>query len=172
MSDEGVFFDNAQWHNIPQGSLAALYCDGRFAAPSNAATVLHLPGARRITVLGDYRNASILDWEPGDVQTPATLRGFVRGRKAVSQMAIVYCDRAQAAETWNALTEGSDTNLRDYALWWISTLDEVTWPVAALAQNLASVWGAPIPESQLWANQNMPGVNGTSDRSNLFLPFR
>lgn len=170
--DEGVFFDNVLWGNIPQGSLAALYLDGRWPAPPNAATVLHSPGVRRITVTGNYKEASIIDFEPGDVTSTQRLRRFVRGRRASGELAIVYSDRADAADTWDGLTEGADTNLRDYAKWWISTLDEINWSADELSANLHASWDAPIPPSQLWANQNMPGINGTSDRSNLFLPFR
>lgn len=172
-ADHGVFFDNVLWHNIQPGSLAALYADGRYTAPAIAESALGLTGARRITVLGNYQIASIIDFEPGNAAyDPKTLRRFTRGRRNLGADSITYCDRADAAETWHALTEGTDTNLRDYTLWWISTLDGVPWTAEELAADLATNWGAPIPASRIWANQNIRGIGGTSDRSNLFLPFR
>jgi hypothetical protein len=162
------FYDAATWQNIPHGSAACLAVDGIYAAPASAPGDLGLTDVRRITVLGDYRNASIVDWEAGDPAFSAVaLRKFVRGRRAVGQRAIVYCDRAVAREAWQDLTEGTDARLRDYAEWWISTLDGIKRTADQLAAELAGTWGAPIPAAKIWADQHTGGMTAKVDTSTL-----
>lgn len=165
--------DDIDWRNITPGSLVALDQDGLYAAPPNAPRQINAADARWITVYGNYRASSIVDWEPGNpVYTSQGLRRFVRGRRYMQEEAITYLDRADAHDAWMALTEGTDTNLRDYTMWWIATLDNTLWSPQQLAEDLAVNWGAPIPASKIWANQNVRGINGQPDVSNLFLPFR
>ena len=163
------FYDAATWQNIPHGTSACLYGDGRYAAPADAPKILGLTQYRIITVTGDYRIAGAIDFEPGNpCYDPRTLRRYVRGRRNSGHRARVYCDRADASEAWHGLTEGTDTNLRDYAEWWISTLDGTDWTPDELAADLASRWGAPIPAGKLWGNQNRGGMTAPYDESNLF----
>jgi hypothetical protein len=162
------FYDAATWQNIPHGAAACLAVDGIYAAPASAPADLGLTDHRWITVDGDYRNASIIDWEKGDPAfSDRKLRRFVRGRRAAGQRAIVYCDRADAREAWQALTEGDDVRLRDYAEWWISTLDGVKRTAEQLAAELRDAWGAPIPASQIWACQHTGGMTAKVDTSTL-----
>lgn len=166
------FYDSADWPVIPHGTAAALYVDGEFRAPPTAPAQLQLTAARWITVAGDYRQASILDWEPGNpCYSPAGLRRHVRGRRALDMEAWVYCDRADAAEALAALVDWGTGDLAAYdgLFWWISTLDGENWTADTLAADLASRFHAPIHPDRIAANQyaNL----GNTDISRTFLTF-
>lgn len=169
----GVFFDAATWQDIPRGSDAALYGDGRYTAPSDAPAILELNRHRLITVTGAWQRCSIIDYERlNPAYHPVTLRAFVRGRKKRKLDAIVYCNESTAAEAVRALADSRD-ELGKYPglLWWIATLDGVSRSAAELCTTLATEWDAPeITTANLWANQ-WTGT-ATVDRSNRFLLWR
>src|SRR5215467_12207016 len=92
------FYDSARWLSIPHGVRAALGRDGEWAASLDAPAKLELVDHRWITVFSDYRNCSIQDLLEQPWATGPMVRKFVRGRRARGMDAIVYVDRAQAAE--------------------------------------------------------------------------
>lgn len=167
------FYDASNWENIPHGSDAMLYRDGRFNAPLTAPESLSLNRHRWITVTGDYRNCSVVDYEMFEpVYFPAGLRGFVRGRRSLSMDAIVYCNKSTAAEAVAALKDFGHGNLINYSklYWWIATLDGIELTQAELARQMASTWEAPeITEKNLYADQYLD--DGLKDTSNLFMPW-
>lgn len=151
------FKDSSDWRNIPHGSDAALYKDGAFEAPPDAPERLELHRVRWITVIGDYRRAGIVDWEPGnEVFTPPGLRGYVRGRRGMNTRARIYTDRADAAEAVAALRDFGHGELLQYGglMWWIATLDDLFETAEEIAADLAANWGAPeITADKIWADQ-------------------
>lgn len=168
------FADSARWEAIPPGSWAALYADGEFAAPQSAQRLFR--GVRHYTVWGNWRIAKIIDWEPGNpCFTPAALRRFVRGRRALGEDAVVYCDRADAAEALAALHDFGHGELANYSglMFDIATLDGADWSAIELADDLARNWDAPIPAAAIWANQYVTraGPDGPYDVSRLFGRF-
>ena len=154
------FYDAAIWQNLRGVSSAVLYADGEFAVSSADQASLGLARARHITVTGNGHIASIIDGRPDNPLSPAQVRGFVRERRALSQHAIIYTPRSWAAEYLAWLNDDGHGRLGEYEhlLWWISTLDNVAWTVESLAAELANNWDAPIPESAIWACQNVPGA--------------
>jgi len=110
------FYDSTQPNLIPAGSHACLYYDGDYAA--NPAEAKRFAAVRWITVLGDYRNCGIADYEQGNAvySEPGALRAYVEGRKNMGTRARVYCDRANLPKVRSAL-EGLNY------LVWIGTLD-------------------------------------------------
>lgn len=87
------FFDSVNPALIPYGAAACIYWDGDFAAAPTATA--RFTRVRWITVLGDWRAASIADFEAGNEVfiRPGALVDFVEGRHAIGKRAIVYCDR-------------------------------------------------------------------------------
>lgn len=168
------FYDAVSWTEIPHGSMAALYFDGRFAAPPNTPKALSLARHRWITVTGNYRDCSIADLLEQPGYTPGKLRGFVRGRRGLGMDAIIYSDRAQAAEGLAALRDFGHGDLAEYAhlWWWISTLDGIDLDAEELARELRDSWGADIPASSLWGHQwtQLPSIGpaATLDVSRLY----
>ena len=142
MSD---FHDSARVGLIPGGA-AALYHDGRFAATPEQAK--RFSRVRWITVIGDYRNCGIIDYEPGEADyTPGRLRAFVQGRKDMNCRARVYCNRSDLAGAQKAV-EGLPVE------WWISTLD---------GNKLHAGW-----IQGLWAVQYAGGMTAQYDTSVLY----
>lgn len=154
------FYDAATWQHLRGVSAAALYADGEFAVSAADQASLGLARARHITVTGNGRIASIIDGRPDNPLSPAQVRGFVRERRALSQHAIIYTPRSWAAEylAWLADDGHGQLGAYEHLLWWISTLDNVAWTAQGLAAELAQNWDAPIPESRIWACQNVPGT--------------
>lgn len=171
-----VFYDSAQWSLIQSRTDAALYNDGQFRAPVDAPNRLGLKDWRWITVTGDWRKASIVDYEKfNPVYNPAGLRGFVRGRRSLQMDAIVYCNESTAAEAIAALRDFGHGSLLEYdkLFWWIATLDEIQRTPEELCQQLAADWDAPeITIRRLWGNQWGQVEGGQVDISNRFLDWR
>jgi hypothetical protein len=166
------FYDSARWPLIPEGVTAALGHDGEFAAPADAPAKLHLKDHRWITVRADYRNCSIQDVMEQPWVTPAMVRGFVRGRKGLGMDAIMYVDRAQAAEAVAYLWDFGNGELLAYPrlYWWVATFPERFDTPEALAAELAGQWEAPeITADRIWANQHTDA--GSYDVSTLYLPW-
>lgn len=165
-----LVFDAATWENLPRHSSLLLYADGNFKAPVDAPKVLFAARVRYITVTGDFTRAGVLDWEPGNpCFYPGGVRSFVRGRRAASEVARVYCDRANAAESVAALRDFGNGDLLAYPglVWHIATLDGHLPTAEELAADLAENWGAPeITEDRIWACQY--ATNGLYDTSVLF----
>lgn len=170
------FFDAAIWRNLPSDADLTLYCDGEFAAPKDAAVTLRAKETRQITVTGDWRNASIVDYEKfNPVYNPPGLRGFVRGRRSVDEDAILYFNESTAAEAISALRDFGNGTLLAYRnlYYWIATLDGIERSAEELVTLLADKWDAPeINLSNLWGNQFGQGPAGAYDISNRFLPWR
>lgn len=171
-----AFYDAADWQHIPHDSDVALYCDGNFAAPPAAADELGAKRVRLITVTGNWRNASIVDYEKfNPVYFPAGLRAFVRGRRSQDMDAIVYCNQSTAAEAISALRDFGFGTLLKYPklYWWIATLDDIEISAVDLVRQLASHWDAPeITLANLWANQWGQGEGGLYDISRRYLSWR
>jgi len=111
------FYDSADWRKIPRGhTAAALYYDGDFRAP--AAAQDEFATTRWITVLGDWRNCGIADFEQGNevYSRPGALRAYVVGRKSLGLRARVYCDRANLPKVRQLLVD-------ETYLVWVATLD-------------------------------------------------
>jgi hypothetical protein len=114
------FYDSVSPLLIPSGSNACLYYDGLYKVaqpvPKNISS--RFTAIRWITVLGDYKNCGIADYELGNevFGVPGKLRAWVQGRISNGMRARVYCDRDNVArvqeETAGLLHE-----------WWIGTLD-------------------------------------------------
>ena len=159
------FYDSTRPWLIPAGTKAAvLYFDGLYGtAGRNSDHLFEL--VRWITVTGDALHCGIADYEPRNpvFEQPGILRGWAEYRISNQQRARVYVQRSLAAR---ALAELGPAARDPRCLFWIPTGDNRTWTAGQLAADLATNWAAPIPPSQLWANQNVPG--GTWDRSNLF----
>lgn len=111
-----TFYDSAQWKKLPRGAAVCVYYDGDFAAPAAAQDEFFT--TRWITVLGDWRNAGIADFEQGNevYSKPGALLEWVRGRKSLGLRARVYCDRDNLPKV-RALLKG------ETYLVWIGTLD-------------------------------------------------
>jgi hypothetical protein len=110
------FYDSTQPAEIPAGAHACLYFDGDYAATPEQAE--RFAATRWITVLGDYSNCGIADFEAGNevYSQPGALRAFVQGRKNMNVRARVYCDLS------NLPTVRSELDGLDYLVW-LSTLD-------------------------------------------------
>jgi hypothetical protein len=105
------FYDSTQPAKIPAGSHACLYFDGDYAA--TPADAKRFAATRWITVLGDYRNCGIADFEAGNevFSKPGALRAFVEGRKSMNVRARVYCDLS------NLPTVRSELGGLEYLVW-------------------------------------------------------
>lgn len=110
------FYDSTQPAEIPEGAHACLYFDGDYAATATQAK--RFVATRWITVLGNYRNCGIADFEQGNevYSKPGALRAFVQGRKSMNVRARVYCNRS------NLPTVRSELEGLEYLVW-LSTLD-------------------------------------------------
>jgi hypothetical protein len=110
------FYDSTQPDLIPAGTHACLYYDGEFAATPEQAR--RFAAVRWITVLGNYADCGIADFEAGNAvfSKPGALRSFVEGRHKMGVRARVYCDRA------NLPTVRSELDGLTYLVW-IGTLD-------------------------------------------------
>ncbi len=110
------FYDSTQPAEIPEGAHACLYFDGDYAAAP--AQAKRFAATRWITVLGDYRNCGIADFEAGNevYAQPGALRAYVEGRLGMNVRARVYCDLA------NLPTVRSELEGLQYLVW-LSTLD-------------------------------------------------
>ncbi len=110
------FYDSTQPDLIPEGSHACLYFDGDYAATAEQAK--RFAAVRWITVLGNYRNCGIADFEAGNevFSQSGALRAFVEGRRGMGVRARVYCDQA------NLPTVRSELDGLEYLVW-LSTLN-------------------------------------------------
>lgn len=150
------FFDAANWPAIPRGSSAMLYQDGQYAAPADAPAQLGLQRARWITVVNNYRRCGAIDLFEQPWWSPALLRSYVRGRRAMDARARVYTDEAAAAEQVAALRDSPGGQLLAYPglVWWVATLDGRQLTADQLAAELANQWDAPeITADRIWAHQ-------------------
>lgn len=85
-------YDSSAPTRIPRDAPAVFpYMDGRYSWSAKS----YFPGRpfRRITVTGDPA-ADIVDFEPGLVHDPASLRNFIDERNRTHGDACVYCDRS------------------------------------------------------------------------------
>ena len=141
------FYDSTRPGLIPENSHACLYFDGDYAAIADDAK--RFGAVRWITVLGDYANCGIADYEAGNAvySQPGALRAYVEGRAAIGCRARVYCDLANLPEVRELL--GS----LDYLVW-LATLD---------GNKLTSAYTAG-----LWAVQYTGGVHADFDTSVLY----
>jgi hypothetical protein len=141
------FYDSTQPELIPAGSHACLYYDGDYAATAEQAK--RFAATRWITVLGDYANCGIADYEAGNevYAQPGALRAWVEGRHKMNVRARVYCDRANLAAVRSHL-EGLEY------LVWISTLD---------GDKLSASY-----TPGLWGVQYAGGVTASYDTSVLY----
>ena len=113
-----TMYDGVNSFLLPVGTKYAAYVNGRYA---NYPTVVkRFPNSRvfGIDVLGTaWEQASILDWENGDVQNPAVLRTWAENRENFRPgTSVIYCDR-DSMETVEDILAGMNYRL------WISTLD-------------------------------------------------
>lgn len=96
-----AMYDTVDASQVPASAVKlAGYVDGGFK--SHASLVRRFPKSRvfGITVLGtNWEQASILDWEKGDVQNSDTLRRFVNNRNAAfPETACVYVAHTNLAQ--------------------------------------------------------------------------
>jgi hypothetical protein len=110
------FYDSTQPELIPEGTHACLYYDGDYAATAEQAK--RFSAVRWITVLGDYANCGIADFEQGNAvfSQPGALRAFVQGRIDMGKRARVYSDLS------NLPTVRSELDGLAYLVW-LATLD-------------------------------------------------
>lgn len=110
------FYDSTQPALIPEGSYACLYYDGDYAA--NTEQAKRFTAVRWITVLGDYRNCGIADFEAGNAvfSQPGALRAYVEGRRSMGTRARIYSDLT------NLPTVRSELDGLEYLVW-LGTLD-------------------------------------------------
>ncbi|HUN33901.1 MAG TPA: hypothetical protein VMU95_18010 [Trebonia sp.] len=141
------FYDSTQPAEIPAGSHACLYYDGDYAA--TAAQAKRFVATRWITVLGDYRNCGIADFEQGNevYSKSGALRAFVQGRKNMNVRARVYCNQSNLPKVRSEL-EGLAY------LVWLATLDG-----NKLSANYTS---------GLWGVQYAGGLTAAYDTSVLY----
>jgi hypothetical protein len=141
------FYDSTRPAEIPAGAHACLYYDGDYAATASQAT--RFAATRWITVLGNYRNCGIADFEAGnEVYSKAgALRAFVEGRKGMNVRARVYCSLSNLPKVRSEL-EGLEY------LVWLATLDG-----NKLSANYTS---------GLWGVQYAGGVTAAYDSSVLY----
>lgn len=143
-----LFYDAVTPANIPAGSDACLYYDGDYAATPEDAK--RFKQVRWITVLGDFYDCGIADYEAGNevYSQPGALRDWVQGRIQAGHRARVYCNRASLPIV-RTLLSGIDT----YQVW-VSTLD---------GDHLNPTWTAG-----LWAVQYAGGPTAAYDTSVLY----
>jgi hypothetical protein len=141
------FYDSTQPALMPAGSHACLYYDGNYAA--TPAQAKRFAAVRWITVLGDYRNCGIADFEAGNevFSKPGALRNFVQGRKNMGTRARVYTDLSNLPKVRSEL-EGLNY------LVWLATLD---------GRKLSAHY-----TSGLWGVQYAGGVDANYDTSVLY----
>jgi len=110
------FYDSTQPDLIPEGTYACLYYDGDYAATAEQAK--RFAAVRWITILGDYANCGIADFEQGNpvFSQPGALRAFVQGRMNMGKRARVYSDLS------NLPAVRSELDGLDYLVW-LATLD-------------------------------------------------
>lgn len=142
-----IFYDSTRPALIPAGASACLYVDGDYAATAEEAK--RFDRVRWITVLGDFMNAGIADFEAGNevYSKPGALRAWVQGRHAHDWRARVYCDRDNLP-TVRSLLEGEEY------LIWLATLD---------GEKLSVDY-----TEDLWAVQYEGGVSDDYDTSILY----
>ena len=173
-----VFYDAADWRNLPAGQLACLYGDGRYAVTAAELRAVDPPQFRMITVEGDGRTCSIIDGKPDNSLSNATVRAFVRERRGLGMTAIIYCPRSWVAEYRRILYDSGHGTLLDYPrlYWWIATLDGKPWTAAELSADIQANYDATLPPERIWAVQNTQipkvGPGALADQSTLFLPWR
>lgn len=114
-------FDSVNADHVPAGAKAyAGYVNGRPGWRSYGPMRARFPAVRvhGIDVLGNApRAAGILDYEPGDVQSPAGAAAWCRERNAFRPYtAVVYSDRSELAEL-----EAGLAGVWHYL--WVATLD-------------------------------------------------
>jgi hypothetical protein len=141
------FYDSTRPAEIPEGAHACLYYDGDYAA--TAAQAKRFVATRWITVLGNYRNCGIADFEQGnEVYSKAgALRAFVQGRKNMNVRARVYCNQSNLPKVRSEL-EGLEY------LVWLATLD---------GNKLSADY-----TSGLWGVQYAGGLTAAYDTSVLY----
>jgi len=141
------FYDSTRPAEIPAGSHACLYYDGDYAATTSQAK--RFEATRWITVLGNYRNCGIADFEAGnEVYSKAgALRAFVQGRKNMNVRARVYCNLSNLSKVRSEL-EGLEY------LVWLATLD---------GNKLSASY-----TTGLWGVQYAGGVTAAYDTSVLY----
>jgi hypothetical protein len=143
------FYDSVTPANIEEGENACLYRDGLYAVADIPAAEDRFTAVRWITVIGDYDNCGIADYEKGNpvFSVNDALRTWVEGRNRNHHRARVYCDRDNLPEVRDQL-EGLDWLL------WVATLD---------GDVLSADW-AP----NLWAVQFAGGPGAPRDASILY----
>jgi hypothetical protein len=141
------FYDSTQPEKIPAGAHACLYYDGIYAATAEQAK--RFGAVRWITVIGDYRNCGVADYEAGNAvyDNAGALRAWVAGRHSMGTRARVYCDRSNLPKVRSEL-EGLDY------LVWVSTLD---------GDKLSAKW-----TPGLWGVQYAGGPTAAYDTSVLY----
>jgi hypothetical protein len=141
------FYDSVSPEKIPAGTHACLYYDGLYAA--KPAQAKRFAAVRWITVLGDYHNCGIADYEQGNevYNKAGALRAFVQGRINLGLRARVYCNRS-TLPTVRSHLEGLNY------LVWIGTLD---------GNKLSAHW-----TTGLWGVQYAGGMTAAYDTSILY----
>jgi hypothetical protein len=141
------FYDSTRPALIPAGSHACLYFDGDYAATAQQAK--RFAAVRWITVLGNYRDCGIADFEEGnEVYAEAgALRAWVEGRTSMHCRARVYCDRSNLPKV-RGLLEGLEY------LVWLATLD---------GEKLSASY-----TPGLWGVQYAGGITAAYDTSILY----
>lgn len=111
------FYDSIKPWLISDGSDAALYFDGDFAASPRES--VRLGRVRWITIAAAFEHCGIVDYEAGNpvYYTPGMLRAFVVGREAMGKRRRVYTNRHDLPRAQAELEglEGIE--------WWVATLD-------------------------------------------------
>jgi hypothetical protein len=169
------FYDSASATFPPGAQRAVLYFDGDYAhkGPPDPP----VPFLRWMTVIGGRAaaRAGIADYEPGNpvFETPGALRSWAELRITRRERAIVYSDRADLHLAIGEM--GPYLAASPSLLWWIPTLDNVTWTPEALARDIAYSWHVSILRGTIWANQHTANQHtdaGEWDQSTLFLAWR
>lgn len=159
-----AFGDAEQPYDIPTTHAALYSADCDHPAPAGSEKLFEQ--VRWITFAGN-RGCSIADFEVHTevYQDPELLARWFRIREIMDRRAIIYCDRADANLAYVTVSKSPR------ALFWIATLDDKPLSAQSLADELARDWHAPIPASQLWAQQIVD--HGNWDESHLYrMPFQ
>jgi hypothetical protein len=172
-----TFYDSAVYE-FPEGARAITqYADGpntwaavRGASPTARQTY---PFVHSITVEGGTGlvavRSLILDFEErlrtfGD---PWLTRDWAEARIMHEDRAVLYCARANLRHL--LATVGPLIWNHERTLFWIPTLDGMSWTPQLLASEVETHWGVSIPASRIWANQNRDAeqTGGPWDSSRL-----
>lgn len=145
------FYDSTKPNQMPAGSHALVYWDGRYAVAPSDPVLKRFAAVRWITVLGNWEDAGAVDYEAGNhvYSTPGALRTYVQGRASRQLRARVYHNRSDTSRVLAELfgLEGKYEH-------WVATLD---------GNKLSASF---LPD--MWGVQYAGGVSSNYDSSVLY----